>query len=244
MTRFLLLSFAIFLACAANSHSKLQFCSRSDPNLNKCLQVAIQSALVTLQRGIKEYGVPSIEVFSVPAYTVKSDPPIHFDQSETDIRISGHLESEIKDVDAKIEDSDFSLTLTVLTKKLTYLSNYDYKDAIIDGVDMSGKGKKDVIGDNFQFTVTFTGVVDQKGGERYLQITQASIVDVMLDMVHFSYGSTEDRSGELLTNYLTKNMKSILAKESKKYMVVYEEAYKTGANAVFSKIPYDVLFPK
>lgn len=242
MNRFLLLSSAIFLACSLNA--TLQHCSRNDPNLNNCLKLAIQSALIALKNGAETHGIPSLETCRVPAYTVRAVPPIRFDQAETDIRISGHLESEIKDVDAKIGNSDFSLTLKLFMKKITYDANYDYKNAIIDGIDMSGKGRKVFVGDNFEFTATLTGVVNQNDGARYLEITQVSIADVTLGMGRFSYVSEEDKSGELLTNYLTKNMRSILAEETKKYMAVYEEAYKIVSNAVFSRIPYDVLFPK
>ncbi|XP_031357307.1 uncharacterized protein LOC116181170 [Photinus pyralis] len=240
MSRTLLYLLVTFLVCEARSLSKLQPCHRTDPNLNNCLQSAIQSAL----QNDMGYDIPPLDVLTVPAYIVKATESLSFDHTETDIRIGGHLSSEIKDVDAKIGESDFSLSFNVFIKNASYEANYDYKGAIFDGVDMSGKGRKVFLGDNFRFTSTFNGVVNQNGDYRYLKITDVSLNGPIIEMAHFTFESEDGKSGELLTKLMNQNWKSILRGETKKYMTIYEEAYKKGANTVFSKIPYDILFPK
>ncbi|KAK5643010.1 hypothetical protein RI129_009177 [Pyrocoelia pectoralis] len=239
MSRFLVIFPVILLACKAQLITKFQLCPRSDPNLNKCLKSAIQGGLAVLKNGVQEFDIPPLDHLKVPSYTVKAAPPLDFDQVYTDIKLHGHVSSEVKDVDVKITDTDFTLVLNMFTDEVTFECNYDYQNAIFDGIDMSGKGKTVLTVGKYSFTATFTGVISQ-----YLEITKVTVTNVNIESAHFDYKSEDVKSGELLSSHFNEKWETLITKEKQKFIPLYEGAYKNEANAVFSKIPFDQLFPK
>ncbi|KAB0791874.1 hypothetical protein PPYR_03674 [Photinus pyralis] len=231
--------------CSAQLITKFQVCSRSDPDINSCLKSAVVNALPVLKDGVNEYGLLSLEPITLERFVVKAVPPTHFDQVYTNIKVYGYMSSQIEEVTAQITDDSFSITIKPFTEKVQITSGYQFDGAIFGGVDVSSAGQCSATIVNKTMTIKFSGSPKTVGGETYLEAKGIQITDPKAEKVTFTFTS-EDKpeAASLLTKSFNQHWGVIATDELQKTMGVYSAAFLKEANVVFSKIPFDTLFPK
>ncbi|XP_031331959.1 protein takeout-like [Photinus pyralis] len=246
MIGFITLVFALnIIFCNAQLITKFQVCSRSDPDINSCLKSAILNALPVLKDGVTEYGLPSLEPFTLPKFVINAVPPTHFDQVYTNIKVYGFVFSQIEEVTAQITDDSFLIVIKALTGKVQVTSDYEFEGALFGGVDASSAGQCSVNIVNKSMTVKFSGSPQTVGGERYLEAKDIKIIDIKDEKVTFTFTSQDKpEAASLLTKKFDEHWEAISMDEIQKAVGIYSAAFLKEANVVFSKIPFDTLFPK
>ncbi|XP_031331587.1 uncharacterized protein LOC116162181 isoform X2 [Photinus pyralis] len=231
--------FSSLLGVYKQSSSPFQVCSRSDPELNTCLRSSIQNAMPILKEGIREFGIPVLEPMRYPSYTFVPLPPVLYRHVYTDIEMLGCLDAEIKDVDAHFEEASFFIVIVALLNKVRYDAHYEYFGRILDSVDSYTEGTCGYESRN-TVEITLRGVT-----EEFIEVTDVKVNVVDVESIVFNYQSAQDPEvAKMLSKYLNDNWKAELGNEDHKYAMLYAEVFRNASNAIFSKIPFELLFPK
>lgn len=224
--------------------SQFNLCTRSDPKINECLKTAINNALPILKKGLPDYDMASIEPFRVPNWTISAVQPLNFIQAYQNITLWNHISADIQEVQATVSEQKFAITLKFYISEGTHAADYNYQNAVFDGLDMSSMGKFRADVKDYSGTVSLDGEITKRGDVDYVLITNVTTFNVNIDYLHMSYITNEPEPGKLLTEHFNSNWYEIEKKTESRYIEMFSEGYKNAANAVFARIPYDVLFPK
>ncbi|KAB0790283.1 hypothetical protein PPYR_15383 [Photinus pyralis] len=241
-THFLLLVHVAVAASYSNILSQLQVCKRSDPNLNGCLRTAIQAALPLLKNGVPEISFPSMNPIKIEMVYINAEPPMDFDQVYSNIELHGHADSVITDVSTRIDEKNVIMAIKGECNTGTLSMGLEYKDAIVFGFDLSGKGRMEQIHHDYHFLIYIEGELKPKA--KHLSIRN---VTVDVDLKDFSitvdlYGNQQ--LSKTVSKVFTDNSALLYGAVRKEVEEIYGAAYGNLVKRLFAKIPIDELLPK
>ena len=191
-----------------------------------------------------EYGLEPLQPLKFPSWTVTRKPPFNFDQFYQNIKLWNHLLVEIKDVKVELSDTKFTLTLNTHYPEVVFSADYDYRNAIFDGVDMSSTGKCNATARSYDSSTVFNGEIRENDGLNYVVITNTTSLVISMGSLSVSYKSDNSEIGNSITEHFNNNWEAIVEGEGDKYLSIFSATYQIAANDIFSRIPYNVLFPK
>ncbi|KAK5638176.1 hypothetical protein RI129_012471 [Pyrocoelia pectoralis] len=221
-----------------------QVCSRRDPNFSNCLKLAIEDALLILENGLPEYNIPSIQPIRISSWMVPAKLPLTYDQVFTNSEFFNYPLTVIKNVTAKIDDSNFFLDLTAHNPEIVCESNYKFDNAIINGEDLSSEGKLVFIYRNMEFRFNLTGTIVSNGGGKNIEITGAGIDIKSMERFSIKFNGSDTEKLEKLNKFYHDNAQNLVDTELDVYEKAYAAIFKDIANTIFSKFSFDTLFPE
>ncbi|KAF5281608.1 hypothetical protein FQR65_LT02928 [Abscondita terminalis] len=227
-----------------NLLNEFQICKRSDPNVNACLKEAIQKALPYIEYGIENLKIPSLQPLEVDEWTTKGTEVVPFEQKYKEIRVYNNAYATIDEVQSSITDNDFSIYIKGSLPVLKFVAQYRYDDAIFFEYNLTGNGTLIFVQTGTVFFVNMTGQVNRNGNKPTLQIISSfhessSIegLDINLEHVHIEIST---KSSE----HVSKHWLVLFNELRVYYSEIYAHQFKNIANAIFSLLDYDKIFPK
>ncbi|KAK5638636.1 hypothetical protein RI129_012931 [Pyrocoelia pectoralis] len=226
-------------SCNGNFLSKFQICSRSDPNMNKCLKEAIQNALRVLKNGLPEYNYPSMDPIKMKDWAVQPSAVFNFLQQFQNIELFNHTDARIREVEVKIMDSRFFLNIKYTAPTITISTDYNYTHAIINGVDYTSNGRAVYMIVNYRGDLSMVGKIGENG---FLFITKSQL-SIEGDTFYSVYNTTNEELSKTINSFIDTHRLLIYPHVMKKFGDLYAHVYKDLANIIFSQILFDDIFP-
>ncbi|KAK5638638.1 hypothetical protein RI129_012933 [Pyrocoelia pectoralis] len=220
-----------------------QTCKQSDPNRDECLKFAIQDAFKILENGVPKFNLPPLQPLKLEQWTITAGKGVNFIQKLSNIEMINHAKSTIRKVESEISDNELSLKIESTNPVILFKFDYVFENAEIYGESVSGKGRVVMEHDNYTETLSLTGKVIDKDGNRYLSLTQVDVHYIFDDTI-FKFETGDAEMDKKLNRIFNQNKEEILENLYEKYLEIDNYLYTNVASAIFSLIPYDQLFPK
>ena len=214
-----------------------QVCKLSDPGINKCMKSAIQSALPLLRDGLPEYEIAPIEPIVIPEWIVPARPPLNYEQKHKNWIIHNFAGSTVKDAQIHFNNADFFLTIIAHNPEISARLEYQYDNAILDGIDVSSTGFFSYTYNGVELQIDFHGKI-----EKQIRFTEAKLRIISIEKFNSKFESNETEKIKVMVNYYNENAQYLVATEKRGYEMSYANALMAIANNVFSKFPAEKLF--
>ncbi|KAB0799914.1 hypothetical protein PPYR_07794 [Photinus pyralis] len=221
-----------------------QVCKRTDPKLAECLKPAIENALILLENGLPEYGIPSIQPISVESWMVPARPPLVYDQKFRNSKFYNYPLTKIEDLSINIDDPNIFIGFTAHNHNVSYETEFEFDGAIIDGEDLSCSGDLTYIYNEMEFQLNFTGTEVTIGGDKKINITNVDMNVISMERFFTEFRGKDTERVAKLSKFYHNNAQYLVAKEKDVYEKAYANIFKDVANDVLSKFSFDSLFPK
>lgn len=231
------------ILCLYNS-IPFHLCRQSDENLNECLRFAIQNGLALLGNGLPQYQIPSIQPIIIPEWIIPAGPFLNYTKKYTNWKLYNYHQTIIKHVKVHIDDVQFCLVISTLNKEIIGVTEYNFKNAFIDGVDVSGQGSYRYIYNDIEFEITFKGKTVQGTNKERILYVNTNMTTKGIRIFHSEFRSNNSERAIVLSNYFNRNWPKFLLSEKGPYEMAYGNAIQSLANSVLSKFSFDDLFPQ
>ncbi|KAB0792590.1 hypothetical protein PPYR_14549 [Photinus pyralis] len=244
MTKHLLLVTVIVGVRALELPTDFQKCSRVDPQLNDCLISAIQLALPILVRGLPEFGIETIEPVKVPNMKIDSDEgSVHVVQNYRNVRFQHLSKMKIEDVRAKITDDLFLVDVKVALKETTFQADYSLNGKVLI-IPIYGAGNCTFTLKNTSIDLHLEGEFSHRDGTKYVTVERAKVnIDPAKVEINFNnLFNGDQRLGASVNGVLNENWQELFKDVKPHYEESLETVFKSFANLILEKVPYDELF--
>ncbi|KAF5296521.1 hypothetical protein FQR65_LT01511 [Abscondita terminalis] len=220
-----------------------KICKRSDPNLSECLKDAIQKSLQYLQYGVPEYGIPTMEPLEIPELSIPPSPIAPFVQNHKNVRIYNHSSSIINELQAVITDTHLLIKLKGFNPMFKSVSLYHFENAMMMGVNMSGKGTLIVmtLENTFDMEINAETIDGGNGKQRKLSGIRVDFklfptkLDINLDHQHIELNNE-------LSDHVTNHGLALFEELREEYSSMFSDVYKNYMELLFSKLDFNDIF--
>lgn len=237
------------LACSAIAEipSYIKVCSKSEPNLEKCIINSVNLIRPKLEKGIPELHVPGIEPLLLDEIQMRSGPSqAKIDANITNVRVWGPSKFEVLDLKADVKRHRFIVRAKV--PLIHFKGDYDIDMSILV---LKYKGKGPITGNftDYQFDCTMKGDLKERNGKKYLQFRKFG-----LDLI---IGHSDLRLGNLFsgpnanptlaraTNEVVRENADLFVNEIKPVLESsLAQKFTDIANSITQRFTYDELFPE
>lgn len=234
-------------ASTAKLPSNWKTCVINQSNTNACLKKSIQTAIEDLTtKGSQSLGVFPLDPMRISKLRLQSGAgSIVLDLTFLDLDIYGFKSLRIDDVDLDSPKDRLKLKVTITSD---FVLNGDY---VVKGrllvVPIAGAGRCNI---TLGKPVAATGELNWKkqkgaGGRMYAHVEKFQFdFNPKTFKLHFhdkDHGN--DQLGKTLNRIANDNANEILKDLKPAISVAFGQAFEDIANRVFSKVPYDDLFP-
>ncbi|KAJ3621585.1 hypothetical protein MTP99_003701 [Tenebrio molitor] len=233
--------FALIKFCSSLSlPPSFKKCDKRKADFDECLSMAIQSAIIQLDKPLEEYGLPSFEPFLMPNIPPKVGRKIDFNHRYKNFKIYGR--TKISKTRANMDFHDKTLTLEVLNPEVRYVFEYDAKGKMfLLPIDTSGAGSGTAY--NVTYIYTFTFGEYTREDERYFQVIDTHLVMQPQDMVfHFDNLLEDKELNDGFSRLLSKNWKIVFEEINQLYVQFYGRMYSDVFNRFLRKVPITEIF--
>ncbi|KAB0790985.1 hypothetical protein PPYR_14554 [Photinus pyralis] len=221
-----------------------QKCERSTPNLNECMKSAIQDALPILKRGLPEFQFESIEPIRIESLTIgEGKGAVHVVQNYKNVEIHNVQTAKVERVDAVITDDEFKVVADLTIKDVHMNAQYSLNGNILM-LPINGEGDCAVDLEDLKATFTMIGEMFEKDGKKYMELKTFN-VSLVPGLVEFNFEnlfSGERQLGDEMNKLLNENWRKIYLDVRAAYEEALGAVFKSIANLIFKKIPYDEMF--
>ncbi|KAF7282490.1 protein takeout-like [Rhynchophorus ferrugineus] len=240
----------VLLAIAANNGvqgksalpSFLKICSRSDPNLSRCIIDSVYQLRPLLAQGIPEFDIPPCEPLVIPEVTIdQGHGPISVKSCYRDIRVYGPSQFQIKGI--RIELDKGTLQIKLFLPKLSVNAYYNMNGQIMM-MPINGAGLSLGNYTNIDAILTMKARNIQKDEEIYFHI-QDCTVDFNIGHAQLYFQNLFNGNKELgdaMNSFLNNNWKTVSSEIKPILEDRLAEIFKKFANKIFHKHPISVLF--
>ncbi|XP_014247226.1 protein takeout-like [Cimex lectularius] len=241
----LLLCLTFPLTFAGKLPAGTVFCKRKDPNLNSCLQDAIQKSLSQYLSGVAELGLESIDPLTINHLVIdkKKDNgnPVDIDLSWSDFTITGIKSAVITSAKADW-DNGFVSFEAEMTDPVEIKGNYAI-DGIILIIPIHGQGAFVCKLEKFKAHIKVHGTEMEKEGKKYLQVDRLVFTfDIGLLTLNYENLFNGDKVlGDTMNKFLNENWKDILDEMKVSIETNFSQHFQTIAEKVFHEVPIDEI---
>lgn len=223
-------------------------CEKDDPDLDKCLQNALQEVVHLLKDGIRELNVPPMDPLLITNMEVSdSAGSISLRQKFTDLVTTGISDAHIYEVRSNFNPPEtIELFANCGLDKCKMDSGYEM-DGNVLLLPIKGKGN---------CTFTFTGAKGwlgpvghgyMKNGKMYFNVTdfKMDIYDIEdFEMNFDNLFNGDKRLGDHMNNFLNENWKSMWKELRLLFEGAFGALYAQYSRRIFDKVPFDDIFKK
>ncbi|XP_047097512.1 protein takeout-like [Schistocerca piceifrons] len=232
-------------ASAAQLPASLKTCKQNDPDFNGCLKNAFTDALPVLVKGIPSLGLPPLDPLHFTQIKIKDSPerPVTLSLEFNEVDIIGNGNAIIDDVEMK-PGSYYMKTKVHTDKPLTLVGPYKAEGKVLV-LPVKGEGNSNITAPRLEAVLELFGQPIERDGEVYWDVTDYK-VDLSLGKLSIDLTGLYNNDKALADNtlkFLNENSEEI----AKEVVPVIQEAlaasFKEMAERVFSKVPYNSVFP-
>ncbi|KAF5296522.1 hypothetical protein FQR65_LT01512 [Abscondita terminalis] len=241
----LLLVPLIAVSVKSNLTKNFKICKRSDPNLSECLKDAIQKSLKYLQHGVPEHGIPTMEPLEIPELSIPPSSITPFVQNYKNMRLYNHASSIINDLQVVITDKQLLIKLKGFNPMFKSASFYHFENAMMMGVNMTGKGTSIVMALENTFDMEINAGTINHGNGKQTKLSEITVdfklfptkLDVNLDHQHIELNNE-------LSDHATNYGLPLFEELREEYSRMFSDVYKNFTELLFSKLDFNDVFPK
>ncbi|KAB0791272.1 hypothetical protein PPYR_03072 [Photinus pyralis] len=230
--------------CSEDFLGNLQVCKRNDRNIDSCLKNAVSQAVKLLADGYPEHGIQPLEPLKVGGWNVTKGSVLPFDQDYYDMKLHNYSDIVIESVSSKFDDENFYVEIIALGPHMYVDGRYEYYDAILNGVNLTSKGKIEYYYTGYKFYVDLFGKIVKRNGVEYVDITACTVDVLSLDLLRIEFRSENPELDDVITTKFNNIWKELISDNREGYERMYSEKFKEVASSVFSAFRYDKLLPK
>ncbi|XP_015514386.1 protein takeout [Neodiprion lecontei] len=237
-----------FFACALAVELPKNFkkCYRDDPNLDACLQKAVQAAIKDMVTGTKELKIAPIDPLRIKKLDIsQGSGPVTVELNFTDVDIHGMSSVLVDSVSAKLDGDEKTLTLNlVASKPLIMLGQYtvDGKVLVLP-IQGSGNATLDLL--SVTATIKLIGSVVQRQGVDYLIFKKVDFVlnpqSMKLNFSNLFNGNKE--LGDNMNKFLNENWSQVYDELRHSFQNAFALTIADLTHRFFAQVPYDSLIP-
>jgi len=206
---------------------------------------AIESSLVVLRDGNKDFGIPSIDPLFLKYAEVNhagGTSSFNLKSSLKNINLSGLSSSKVKRVAVKF-DKKFGVKAEALTPKIDLIGEYSMKGQIVM-LPINGFGKCSISMTNVSTTADLRGDYIEKDGETYINVTSFKLKLKPQHMkLNFENLFNGDKAlSQTLNNFMNENWELVANQMLPGYEKHFGELFKGIAGKIFSAVPMKFMF--
>ena len=236
----------LYSTLARELPSSFSICKRNDPKLNECFSRSAEKALKILKEPLPEFGIPAVNPVKVEKIEVPASSSDNFRlrQKITNLEIHNLINSKVSHCDINFGEKDFNATINLENPLIELKGNYELDGKILV-LQIQGEGTFQIILEKISGVLRMSGLIIEKKGKKYLQVEKTFCkVTPMLAKIKFNNLFNGDQAlGESVNTLLNQNWKDIYEELSPTYEEVLAQFLESIAKQIFSKVPFDNLFP-
>ncbi|KAJ3618504.1 hypothetical protein MTP99_006484 [Tenebrio molitor] len=240
--------FLLILTTGASSKSlpsNIRRCSKSDPNLNKCLDESAADAVHKLSQGNKDLGIVPLEPFVIKRVdlgnTTSGAVSIH--QVYDDMKIFGMTNATVTNSDANFTGDNCYWNYQCFSPFVRMEADYTMKGQLLI-FPINGHGK--CTNQLYDIEAKYGAKCERftKKNKTYLRVTDFTW-DVKPKRVVFDFDNIIDGNEQLskeVVKTLNENSEAVYADVGPAFNEVMGTVWKQTLNQVFARVPEDELF--
>ncbi|CAB3239921.1 unnamed protein product [Arctia plantaginis] len=223
----------------------LKVCNRNALDANDCMVDAVQKGIAAMIDGIPDLDVPQIDPYLQKYFKLDyNNNQLAVKLVMKNTYVTGLKNSIVKDARLRADDDKFHLEVDLTTPKVTITTNYR-GEGKFNVLNIYAYGTINTTMTDLTYTWKLDGVPEKKGNDTYVRITEFYMrPDVGSMFTALENENLESRElTDLGVSFANANWRTLY----KEFLPFAQENWnKIGtaiANKVFSKVPYDELFP-
>jgi len=228
--------------------SDFKICKRGDLSvLPECLKSAIQSALPKMRNGLPDLKIGKLEPLVISSAQIgEGKGAVNVAQNYKNFKIYGISDSIVDSVNFTISDDQRSCSLNLKAHSPEYRFEADYKlSGRVLLLPVVGDGQCNVTSKNINVEIYTHGELYEKKGKDYMR---ATTVDIKLNpgLVTYYFGNLFNGDkvlGDRINTLLNDNWKEIYEDVREGYESLFGSVVLNYINGVYSKFPFNELFP-
>ncbi|KAJ1527735.1 hypothetical protein ONE63_007692 [Megalurothrips usitatus] len=237
---------AVQLAASKNLPSNWPACKRNDPDLKTCVRDAALIAIKEIsEKGAKEFGVFPLDPMRISAIDIdQGSGPVSIELHFTDLDIYGLKGCEMGPVDVDVEKYHFHAPVS-FPKGAVMKGRYRVDGKVLV-LPIKGEGKAELQLENITAWVDLKGKEQIRKGVKYIGVESFDFdfetTRLKISMENLFNGNKA--LSENMNNFMNQNWNEILQELKPAVKQAFGSAWGDVSNRIFTKIPYDTIFPK
>ncbi|NP_001036947.1 juvenile hormone binding protein an-0147 precursor [Bombyx mori] len=246
MYQILLLFCVIYPSNGAIEISKhLKVCNRNSLDLNDCIVEAVRDGIEKMATGIEELDIPPLDPFFQDELKVEyKNNQIAVKMLIKNIYVEGLKGSTVHDARVRADEDNFYMEVDLSAPSIVIRG--DFKgEGQYNALKVKAYGDFNTSMSDLIFTWKLDGVPEKNGTDTYVRIKSFYMRPDVGNMIsHLNNENPETRElTNLGTSFLNQNWR-VLYRELLPYAQSNWDKIGTNvANKIFSKVPYDQIFP-
>ncbi|KAF6208772.1 hypothetical protein GE061_014512 [Apolygus lucorum] len=244
-TAFLLLALAACSASAAKFPKNWTTCRRSDKNKDECIRSAAEFAVRSLKDGNPQLGVFPLDPFHFNKLTLGGGSgPVNIKLDLKNLDLYGISTAKVQVLKTDWDNQYLEGNIT-FGSDFVLLGDYSVNGRVLV-LPIVGEGKCNLTFQNFEAHLTAKGHEVTKGKKKYLVLDKFTVgietSRFIMDLQNLFNG--DKALSDNMNVFINENWKDILQELRPSISAAFGEGFRQVANAVFSRLPLDVIAPK
>ncbi|XP_017772051.1 PREDICTED: protein takeout-like [Nicrophorus vespilloides] len=215
-------------------------CSRHDPHLNDCIKKNFEQARPHLEEGIPKLFVPSMNKFEITKVEMVSDL---LNVLGTNVALYGLHNVALKDVQVDLIEKTFKFDFILINFEAR--GDVDLEGKLLNSI-ITTNGRTYGNGTDFHVSLKFDAEEYEKKNKVYLKTKNVQVTTKNNGRFFFDFGNLKENNegaSRALNGFINENQDSFVDTLSPILENVFEGIIAEIFVRMFSKIPYDELFP-
>ncbi|KAK7866335.1 hypothetical protein R5R35_003265 [Gryllus longicercus] len=217
-------------------------CQKTDPQLDRCLEGAVQDAIKKLAGGIPSLGIASIDPLQLSALEIgQGQGPISVNQKFSNIKVLGLSKAVLEKSRADLGHYTLSFDGAVTND---FEADYEMDGRILL-LPVTGRGRCKLSFTNMKATLEPKGKEIQKNGKRYFDVTEFVLSIKSLDkmQVHFENLFNGDKAlGDTMNTLMNENWRDLWGELRPAFEQTFGAVFHQITKRIFEKVPFDDVF--
>ncbi|CAG9863959.1 unnamed protein product [Phyllotreta striolata] len=221
--------------------SYIKPCSKSDPELNKCIKERAIEVLPRILQGDKSYKIPSFSPFRIPLIDVKGSSGLSFQLK--DLELDGLNTTEIRTINFDIPNKKISVEVFIKDTKMNGRYSVDGK---IFSLSLKGEGPANFNSENVTVHYTIDYELIFKNNKNFIDINNFKTnLDLDIAKTHYYFGNLFGGNkllGDNLNQLLNDNPKEVDELSGDANKVIINSIVSSLFTALFKIVSFDEIF--
>jgi len=233
----------IWAASVGKLPPTFKVCRRSNPQLDKCVESAVQSAIQDLVKGYPPLGIYSVDPLEILAIDIdQGTGPVSINLKFRNLKIYGFKNARVSNL--KVDLSIPKITAKAKFGKIMLKGKY-----IIDGkvliLPIKGDGDTVLTLDDVTADVEIVGKDFKRDGKIFVKITKFGFkLDTKKLSMKFQNLFNGDKAlGDNMNRFLNENWSEILNELKPAIQDTFGAAFAEISNRIFTRVPFTDIFP-
>ncbi|XP_026275998.2 protein takeout-like, partial [Frankliniella occidentalis] len=240
-----LLLCAVGATTAGKLPANIKRCSRSDPDTNECLRLAVADALPKLKGGLPKLGVHRLDPLIIDELRIsQGSGPINMDLTFTNMTTTKILD-DVAVTKVKFDYDNLILEATTITPAVLAKSTYTVNGRVLL-LPIRGSGQSTVNLYDVTTDLVIKGkLLTKADGKKYFDINDvvAKLTPKRMEMKMENLFNGDKQLGDTMNRVLNDNWEQVYSEIGPSFAEAYRELFKRPARALFLHVPIDDIYP-